>query len=129
MRKHKQGYNCCQAVFCNYADVLGLDEATAFRVAEGFGFGLGGQREVCGAVSGMTMVAGYKNSLGGVENGLTKKETYQLVNKMIEEFKQEKSSAICKELLGEDGMPKPIICDGCIEEACLILEKHIFCTT
>ena len=36
-KKHKAGFNCCQAVVCTYADLLGIDETTCFRVSEGFG--------------------------------------------------------------------------------------------
>ena len=33
-QKHKDGYNCCQAVVCTYCERLGMDEKTAFRAAE-----------------------------------------------------------------------------------------------
>ncbi len=125
-QRHKQGYNCCQSVFCTYADLLGLDEATAFRVSEGFGLGFGGQKEVCGAVSGMTLAAGCKNSSGGVEHGITKQETHRLVNDMIEIFKNKNGSALCRDLLGSPGHPKLRSCDGCIEDACSILEAKLF---
>ena len=36
---HDQGYNCAQAVACAYCDLVGLDKDTAYRMAEGFGFG------------------------------------------------------------------------------------------
>ena len=39
--KHKSGYNCAQAVACAYCDLVGIDEETMFRIAEGFGFGMG----------------------------------------------------------------------------------------
>ena len=54
----KEGYNCSQSVVAAYADVIGLDEATALKIASSFGAGMGRMREVCGAVSGMFMVAG-----------------------------------------------------------------------
>ena len=45
------GFTCSQAVFCAFADELGLDERTAYRIMEGFGGGFGALQEVCGAFS------------------------------------------------------------------------------
>ena len=74
---HDKGYNCAQAVVCAFADDLGLDEQTAYKMSEAFGLGVG-QMEICGAVSGACMVAGMKNS-GGLDNiGKTKGETYKI---------------------------------------------------
>ena len=50
-RLHDKGYNCAQAVVCAYCDRFGLDENTAFKMAEGFGLGMG-LMEVCGALTG-----------------------------------------------------------------------------
>ena len=38
---HDQGYNCAQAVACAYCDLVGLDKETAYKMSEGFGFGMG----------------------------------------------------------------------------------------
>ena len=38
---HDQGYNCAQAVVCAYCDLVGLDKETAYKMSEGFGFGMG----------------------------------------------------------------------------------------
>ena len=40
--KHTRGYNCAQIVLCSYAEELGIDEETLFRISEGFGAGMGG---------------------------------------------------------------------------------------
>ncbi len=126
LENHKKKYNCCQSVVCAYADKLGVDEEILFRASEGFGLGFGGQKEVCGAVSAMALVAGLKNSSGNVEKAITKGETYALVNNMCALFKQQNTSIICRELLGEPGLPKLRTCDGCIEDACHILDKILF---
>lgn len=55
---HKEGYNCSQCVFMVFDDVHGMDSDVAARVSSGFGGGVGGQRQVCGTISGMTMVLG-----------------------------------------------------------------------
>ena len=48
--------NCAQAVLLTFQDVTGLDPTLAAKLSAPFGGGMGRQREVCGAVSGMLMV-------------------------------------------------------------------------
>ena len=55
--RHARGYNCAQVVLCSYADVLSIDEETLFQISEGFGAGMGGMMETCGAVTAMFMAA------------------------------------------------------------------------
>ena len=50
--RHDKGYNCAQSVACTYADLVGLDEETMFKVTEGLGKGMGGTLATCGALSG-----------------------------------------------------------------------------
>lgn len=123
---HKKGYNCSQAVICAYSDLFGMDEETAFKVSEGFGGGMGGMRDgTCGAVTGMYMLAGMKNSSGGIDNGKTKAETYKLIKELSDEFKNMNTSTVCADLLGTGGKPKLRSCEGCIEDACKIVEERL----
>ncbi len=123
---HHKGYNCCQAVVCSYCDLLGLNEAEAFRVAEGFGGGMGGMHDgTCGAVTGAYMLAGLKKSSGDVEKAVTKKDTYQMVKEISAAFKEMNTSTVCADLLGVAGKPKLRSCDGCIEDACALAEKIV----
>ena len=43
--RHDKGYNCAQSVACTYADLVGLDEETMFKVTEGLGKGITQHRE------------------------------------------------------------------------------------
>ena len=52
---HDQGYNCAQAVACSFCEEFGVDREEMFKIAEGFGFGMG-IMDMCGALSGMMMV-------------------------------------------------------------------------
>ena len=54
----KSGYNCAQAVFLAFTDIMEIDEKTATKLSSSFGGGMGRLREVCGAVSGCFMVLG-----------------------------------------------------------------------
>lgn len=96
----KQGYNCSQAVLLAFCDELKLDKETAARLASSFGGGIGRMREVCGAVSGMCMVAGLCKGYSDPKDMEGKKRHYSLIQKMANEFKEKNSSIICRELLG-----------------------------
>lgn len=106
----KAGYNCCQAVAMTFADVIGLSEDEIARLTSGFGGGMGRMREVCGTVSGMTMVAGAMIPANDVSDKDAKTANYALVQEMAGEFKQMNGSIICRELLGlskPEGTPVP----------------------
>ena len=54
----ESGYNCSQSVAMAFADVMGMDVQMVAKLASGLGGGVGRLREVCGAVTGMTLAAG-----------------------------------------------------------------------
>ena len=97
------GCSCSQAVFAAFADDFGMDEQTALRLASSFGGGMGGMRETCGAVSGMLMAAGLKWGYSEVGNLDVKTAHYARVRSLIEAFKQEHSTIVCRELLAHLG--------------------------
>ena len=96
----KQGYNCCQAVFCAFCEDFGIDMETGLKLSSSFGGGMGGMREVCGAVSGMFMVLGLKYGYSVSDDINLKKQHYNLIQHVAKAFADENGSIICKELLG-----------------------------
>lgn len=96
----ESGYNCSQAVLGAFADELGLDTDTAMKISSSFGGGMGRLREVCGAVSGMFMVAGMKYGYASPEASEEKKELYKKIQELAGEFEQSNGSIVCRELLG-----------------------------
>ena len=96
----RKGYNCSQSVFAAFADVFGMSVEEAARIAAPFGAGFGKLREVCGAVSGMTLAAGYLKGYDDPADYEGKKELYALIQKMCGEFEDQKGTIICRELLG-----------------------------
>ena len=106
------GYNCAQAVFIAYCDVAAMSEEMAATVAAPFGGGMGRLREVCGAVSGMTMVAGFLSPNAQPNDNDNKKRLYSLVQSLAEAFRVENGAIVCRELLGlaqqkDDPTPSP----------------------
>lgn len=101
----KQGFNCSQAVCAACADIYGIDEQTALRIAASFGGGIGRMRQTCGAACGMFILAGLENGSATPGDAEGKKQNYTLVQDLATKFKQENGSLICAELLGI--APKP----------------------
>lgn len=92
-------YNCAQAIMVAFCDVTGLEPDVAARLASSFGGGMGRMREVCGAVSGMLMVAGYLYGYDAPDDDEVKKAHYQLVQDLAGKFREEVGSIICREIL------------------------------
>ncbi len=122
LERHHMGYNCAQSVVCTYCDKMGVDEDTAFKMTEAFGLGMGGMQSTCGALSGALAVAGMLNSKG-MNQYVSKKDTYALARQMTGEFGSRVGSTICKEIKGVDTGTILKSCDGCVEEGCRLVEK------
>ena len=99
----KEGYNCSQAVFLAFADIYGIEEETAKRLSAGFGGGVGRMRMMCGAVSGMVMLAGLETGQTEGGDSAGKANCYQEVQAMVNLFKERNGSVICAELLSMNG--------------------------
>ncbi|HIX26091.1 MAG TPA: C-GCAxxG-C-C family protein [Candidatus Barnesiella excrementigallinarum] len=97
-----EGYNCAQSVVLAYSDLFDLDPSLAASISAPLGGGMGRLREVCGAVSGMFMVAGlyYKND---VPSDMGKRKlVYATVQELAQKSTALNGSIICRELLGLD---------------------------
>ncbi len=121
---HHHGFNCAQSVACAFCNVMGADPETTFRLAEPLGFGMG-TMGTCGAVSAMALVTGMKLSDGNLDNPKSKKECYKMMQTLIKEFADKNGSIICREIKGVDTGSVLRSCDGCIEDAVAILDKHL----
>lgn len=93
------GYNCAQAVVMAFSDIMSLDEVGAARFAAPFGGGMGRMREVCGAVSGMTMVAGAISPATDPKNMVERKNNYALVQHFAAMFREQNGDIVCRRLL------------------------------
>lgn len=96
----QEGYNCAQAVAGAYAEELGMDFDAVVKTMSSFGAGMGGLREVCGAVSGMFFVAGGLYGYKEPKDYAAKKEHYARIQHLAEKFQEETGSIVCHKLLG-----------------------------
>lgn len=121
---HHAGYNCCQAVACAYCDLLGVQEDAMFKAAEGFGAGMGGMQGTCGAVSAAVLLAGFLRSGGPAQR--TKQQTYALSRAITQGFCDKNGTLTCAALKGVDTGAPLRSCDGCIADACALVEEILF---
>lgn len=135
--KLSEGYNCTQSVLYAYGEDFNLDPDTALRLGCGFGAGMGRKGEVCGAVSGGIIVLGLRHGRGERDERLATETTYTKTRQLIDEFKEQHGSFICRELLGGCDLSTPEgqqffkdselgrrICRSCVESVIKILDKE-----
>ncbi len=134
----KSGCNCAQAVATAFAPSFGFSKDDTMRLTCGLGGGLGRLRETCGAVSGMAIVAGMRYGNTEPKDPHARKVTYEVVQRMAAEFREQNDSIICRELLGltaPDNNPTPDPrtreyyarrpCANLVRCAAEIVEKHL----
>jgi C_GCAxxG_C_C family probable redox protein len=96
------GLNCSQAVLGAFSESAGLPQDTAFRVAAGFGGGIGRTGGVCGAVTGAVMALGLLEPASDPRDPMAKARLYERVQTLLEEFGRVHGSLACRDLLGCD---------------------------
>lgn len=102
-----QGYNCAQAVLLTFSDEIGLDSSKAILMASSMGGGIGGMREVCGAVSSMCLAAGALYGYDDPKNAAAKKEHYRRIQLLADKFSERNGSLICRDLLSLPDAARP----------------------
>lgn len=128
----KEGFNCSQAVVGAFCKDIGLDEKTALKVAAGFGGGVGRTGEICGALSGVSIVAGMLYGATDGRDAESKAHTYEEIQRVLKAFKEKYGFVTCRELKnppkdGEDAVSyKRRPCVSIVEDAVLMAEKVMF---
>ncbi|MBO4660996.1 MAG: C_GCAxxG_C_C family protein [Prevotella sp.] len=100
------GYGCCQSVVAAFADLYGLDDTLAKKIAAGFGGGVGRMRMMCGAVSGIVMLVGLDCGQTAGDDRDGKSACYKVVQELLDKSKEVNGSLICAEILGIKGYEK-----------------------
>ncbi len=114
---HKDGYNCSQCVIMVFDDIYNNDNELIAKLSSGFGGGVGGQRQVCGTISGMTMLLGLIN----YNSPKDKIALYNCIQEYSNIFKQSNGSIVCGELLKPGRKP----CMALIEDAITIIDNKL----
>ena len=135
---HREGYNCCQAVACVFADAVGTDEALLYKIGEGFGGGIsasphmrevggmGTGKGVCGAVSGAAMIAGLVHSDGNINDpGNTKKFSTRAAGNIQRKFTEQAKRLYCLDIKTGNNGQMFTSCDDCIKIAVRLTEEEL----
>ena len=117
VERKRCGLNCAQAVLCTYADIAGIDEETAIRLAGPFGGGMGTMEGTCGAIVGAGLVLGLANK----GKSPSTKQMRQIMNK----FQERNGATQCKMLKGVGTGKVLRECDDCVADAVEFLEEQI----
>ena len=130
-----EGYNCAQAVLATAGAARGLPRATAIKVAQAFGGGMGRTGNVCGAVTGALMAIGLQCSAKDGQDNAAKEKAHALTQEVLKRFQAKHGSLNCRDLIGcdlstpegrkeavESGRHKTV-CSVLVKDATLILEE------
>ncbi len=93
------GYSCSEAVLLTYGPQLGLEQELAFKIASGFGGGMGFMGETCGAVTAAYMVIGLRYGASNLMDNYSRDITYVSVADFAEKFKRRNGFTYCKDLI------------------------------
>ena len=94
--------NCCTSVFAAYAPELGMEKTLAAKLTRGMP-GIGSLGDVCGTVSGATLVIGLKTTnKNNIYDMQARHKTNETVREFVARFKKLHSSIKCCELLDRD---------------------------
>ena len=96
VQNFEAGYKCAQSVFLAYSDIFELDMETAKKMSVSFGGGVGRMREICGTVSAMAMLAGFKYPVQDISDQEARTRNYAMVQKMADMFKEKNGTIICR---------------------------------
>ncbi len=100
-KKYFEGdYNCSQSVLMALSKMSGLDIKQAEALTSGFGGGIGGHQEICGAVSGACLAIGYAEFNKHTDPLTGKQKASDLVKKFMDSFKAEMTFVRCSDLTG-----------------------------
>ena len=115
----EMGYNCAQAIVIAYGKEYEIEKEMAIKLTSSFGAGLAGLGEVCGAITGASIILGLKYG----------NDSNMHVRNLAKKFKEKHKGLTCRALLTE---AYPVVykthskrCLLIIEEVCDLLEQEL----
>ena len=122
-----EGYNCAQCVTLAASDLTESERELLFRANEGFGNGMGGLSETCGAISGGIIALGLA-TCAGPDDRDSRRKTRKLAEELVNRFREKNGATLCIELKGGESGEPLRLCSGCIEDAvritCELLQRE-----
>ena len=100
-----------------------LDASIVKRATEGFGAGMGGRTQTCGALSGAVFVAGML--CASPTDPTSKAATYDVCQGFSQRFVEACGSGVCAVIKGLDGGQPLCSCNDCIACGVALVEEWI----
>ena len=134
LARFAEGFNCRRRYSLSTPSVSGWTATRRFRIAAGFGGGMGRMASICGAVTGAFLVLGLKHGVATPDRE-AKEAIYSRIREFADRFQAREGSLVCRELLGfdisdPDGLRRAresglftSVCPKLIQDACEILEE------
>lgn len=93
----KEGYNCAEAIFLTYRELLAPEmDPSVVRLMTGFGGGIGESGCMCGALTGS--IAALNMVKGRTTNEMSRVEAYRLAKEFTERFTEKYGATCCRVL-------------------------------
>lgn len=130
-------YSCAQAVLISFAQKVGIDEQTAFKIGAGLGGGVGKTQNICGAINAGAIILGLKFGNYHHDDLEAKNRLGELVGKYVADCKEELGYETCLELLKVDINNEQIkqfakemglfdkVCNNAVVTAANVLESYL----
>ena len=111
-------HNCAQSVLLAFADKINVPSEELFKLAAGFGGGMGQGQATCGALCGAAMVVGYLHTKEGELSKMA-------AGRVLEQFKKRVGSITCQEIKGLDTGTPLCSCDTCVKIAAELAQQEL----
>lgn len=111
-------HNCAQSVLLAFADKIDIPKEELFKLASGFGGGMGNTEATCGAICGAALAVGY---LHNRQEELSK----FAAGRVFEEFKKQVGATICGEIKGSVTGTPLCSCQDCVKIAAKIAQEEL----
>ena len=133
----RSGFNCSQSVVSVFANEYNVDKAVLRLLSSGFGGGMGGMQNVCGAASGAFMILGLKYGYAEASESYKKPQLYNIIQDFSKQFIGQNGHLRCCDLLKcdlktEEGKEyfknnelKEAVCVKCVKNSVELLEKFL----
>mgnify|MGYP001566381597 CR=1 FL=1 len=129
------GLNCAQAILLTFTERYHLDKELAVKITCGFGGGMAGMQESCGAFTGSIMVIGLAKTNKELDNPTNKEIVYHYISEFTKRFKEKYPSTLCREILNcnlnseegyktyEDMNLRDTVCAECVACSVTLLDE------
>lgn len=95
-----EGLNCSQAIIAAFGEPLGIDLKSARMLGRPWGGGMGHLAETCGYLTGAILVLAHVYNQQ--DENRARKESFEAVRTLFDQFSKRRGTTRCKELLGAD---------------------------